>query len=508
MNESAVRFEGITKRFPGVLALDDVTIEIAPGSCHALCGENGAGKSTLGRILAGIYTPDSGQVLLGGQPVRLGNPRAALAAGVGMVHQELAFCENMSVAENLCLAALPSRYGFVSRSELERRATALLAEIGTTLDVSRPLGALTLAQQQMVQIAAAVGGGARVIVFDEPTSSLSQVETERLYALIGRLEQRKVTCIYVSHRMPEIFQLCDTVSVLRDGKHVGTRSVAELSEGQLVHMMIGRALGDYWPRQVAEGAGEELLRVEGLSSTGKFQDISFSLRAGEVLGVAGLVGAGRSELAHALFGLDADVQGSIHLFSRRVHIRNPREAIRMGIGLVPEDRKRQGLVLSASALHNTSLPILPQLSRFQWIRPTMERTLVAEYMDRLRVRTASLDSLVAGLSGGNQQKVVLAKWLAARSRILILDEPTRGVDVGAKAEIHTLIENLAMDGRAVLLISSELPEILRLCTRTLVLREGRVVGEVSRERATQDLLLRLMAGLRPRTDEVDVEATG
>jgi len=502
MVESAVRFEGITKRFPGVLALDDVTLEIAAGSCHALCGENGAGKSTLGRILAGIYAPDAGRMLVHGRPIRFASPRAALTAGVGMVHQELAFCENMSVAENLCLAALPSRFGIVSRGELERRATALLAEIGTTLDVTRPLSALNLAQQQMVQIAAAVGGGARIIVFDEPTSSLSQAEADRLYDLIGRLKQRKVTCIYVSHRMPEIFLLCDTVSVLRDGRHVGTRSVTDLSEGKLVHMMIGRALEEYWPTPVAGSAGQELLRVERLSSPGRFQDVSFSLRTGEVVGLAGLVGAGRSELACALFGLDHHVQGSIHLAGQRVRIRSPREAIRMGIGLVPEDRKRQGLVLSESALHNTSLPILPQLSRVQWIRRTMERTLVAEYIDRLRVRTASLDTVVAGLSGGNQQKLVLAKWLAARSRVLILDEPTRGVDVGAKAEIHTLIENLAIQGHAVLLISSELPEILRLCTRTLVLREGRVVAEVSRARATQELLLRLMAGLRPGVEEL------
>jgi len=495
MAEPAVRFEEVAKRFPGVLALDDVTLEVAAGSCHALCGENGAGKSTLGKLLAGIYAPDGGRLFVYGREVRFGSPRDALAAGVGMVHQELAFCDNLSVAENLCLADLPSRGGLVSRAEMERRATAMLEEIGTTLDVWRPLGALNLAQQQMVQIAAAVGSGARIIVFDEPTSSLSQVEADRLYELIGRLKARGVTCIYVSHRMPEIFRLCDAVSVLRDGKHVGTRPTEGLTEPELVRMMIGRSLAEYFPHHLAAAPGEELLRVEGLSSPGKFRDVSFSLRTGEVLGLAGLVGAGRSEVAQALFGLDPQVRGSVYLQGRPAKIRTPGEAIRAGIGLVPEDRKRQGLVLSESGTSNTSLPILRRLFRLHWIRRSRERALAREYFDRLRVRTPSVDAGVAGLSGGNQQKIVLAKWLAARSRVLILDEPTRGVDVGAKAEIHALVDELAAQGSAILLISSELPEVINLSGRILVLREGRMVGEVPRERASQDLLLRMMAGL-------------
>lgn len=528
----AVSFQGITKRFPGVLALDDVSIDVAAGSCHALCGENGAGKSTLGKILAGVHPADSGRIIIQGEPAHLGSPHDAMAAGIGMVHQELAFCDNLSVAENLCLGTLPSRAGLVQRSEMRRRAAAMLAEIGARLDVRRPLGALNLAQQQLVQIAAAVGGGARIIVFDEPTSSLSHVESDRLYDLIGRLQDRGVTCIYVSHRMPEIFRLCDTVSVLRDGRHVGTRPVVELSESELVRMMIGRALDPHGTSSPARridaarspdgvsgaAAGIEtdscaerergdaarvspndrprtLLRVERISSPGKFHDVSFSLHAGEVIGLAGLMGAGRSEIATALFGLDPAVRGAIYVDGRRVRVRSPREAIRLGIGLVPEDRKRQGLVLSETALHNTSLPILRRLSRFAWLRRAEERKLVGEYVDRLRVRTPSLDARVAGLSGGNQQKLVLAKWLAARSRVLILDEPTRGVDVGAKAEIHELIDRLAAQGHGILLISSELPEILRLCGRILVLRGGRVTGTVPRERATQDGLLRLMAGL-------------
>jgi len=491
----AVRFEGVTKRFPGALALSDVTLEVAAGSCHALCGENGAGKSTLGKILAGIHVPDSGTVVVHGRAVRFASPRDALAVGVGMVHQELAFCDNLSVAENLCLGALPSRRGLVVRDAMARRAEGLLAEIGTTLDVRRRLGDLTIAQQQVVQIASAVGGGARIIVFDEPTSSLSQVEAERLYDLIERLKHRGVTCIYVSHRMPELFRLADTVSVLRDGRHVATRPVAGLSAAELVQLMIGRPLAEYLPRPGQAAPGEELLRVEGLSSPGKFADVTFSLRAGEVVGLAGLVGAGRSEVAHALFGLDPAALGRVSLRGRPVRIRSPGEAIRLGLGLVPEDRKRQGIVPSESGLHNVSLPILRRLSRFTWLHRSEERTLAREYFDRLRVRTPDLGAAVAGLSGGNQQKIVLARWLAARSRILILDEPTRGVDVGAKAEIHALIGELATQGHAILLISSELPEVLSLSERILVLRAGRIVGEVRREHATQDGLLRLMAGL-------------
>jgi ABC-type sugar transport system ATPase subunit len=495
MTEPAVRFEGVGKRFPGALALDGVTLEVAAGSCHALCGENGAGKSTLGKILAGIHAPDAGRLLVHGRPVRFGGPRDALAAGVGMVHQELAFCPNLSVAENLCLGALPRRRGLVDRREMERRADAMLAEIGAAMDVRRPLGDLSVAQQQLAQIAQAIGGGARIVVFDEPTSALGQVDAERLYETIGRLRARGLTCIYVSHRMPEIFRLCDAVSVLRDGRHVGTRPAAGLTEAELVRLMIGRPLAEYFPSHLAGQGGDELLRVEGLTLPGAFRDVSFSLRAGEVVGLAGLVGAGRSEVARALFGLEPRATGQVMLAGKPVRIRDAAHAIRLGIGLVPEDRKRQGLVLGESGAHNTSFPILRRLARLGWVRRGEERALARDYFGRLRVRTPSVDAPVAGLSGGNQQKVVLARWLAARSKVLILDEPTRGVDVGAKAEIHALIDQLAAKGHAVLLISSELPEVIALSGRILVLRAGRLVAEVPRAEATQDRLLALMAGI-------------
>lgn len=493
----AVRFSGITKRFPGVTALHDVTFDVEMGSCHAVCGENGAGKSTLGKLLAGIERADEGTIEIDGRTVRFGDPAGALAAGVAMVHQELAFCENLTVEENLCLARLPARWTFVSRGVMRTSATKLLSDIGAELDAARPMESLSVAEQQLVQIAAAVGSGARIIVFDEPTSSLSEGEAERLYALVNRLTARGVTVLYVSHRMPEIFRLASRVTVLRDGAHVATRATSSLDERELVRLMIGRDVDRYFPAHVSTSVGEELLRVEHFSWPGRFENVSFSLRAGEVLGLAGLVGAGRSELARALFGLEGSATGDVFVRGVLARIRSPRDAMALGLGLVPEDRKHQGLVLSMRARENVTLPLLSRLSSRSWIRRAAERALARTYFDRLRVRAPDIDVATAGLSGGNQQKLVLARWMAAGSRVLMLDEPTRGVDVGAKAELHAWIDQLASEGHGVLLISSELPELLNLSTRILVLRQGRVAGEVSRERATQDVLLRLMAGLEP-----------
>lgn len=491
----AIRVVGLSKTFPGVRALQDVSFRVAAGSVHALCGENGAGKSTLGNILAGIHPPDAGHIEVFGEAVRFNSPRDALAKGIGMVHQEPSFCENLSVAENLCLGALSARGLFIDRESMGLRAAGMLRSIDASIDVRATLGNLPLGQRQMVQIAAAVGADARVIIFDEPTSSLSRHEAQRLYLLIGRLRAAGTACIYVSHRMDEIFRLCDHVSVLRDGKHVATGPLASSDEASLVRMMIGRDMDAVDATLPPAQAGEELLRVTGLSSPGKFQEVSLSLHAGEILGLAGLVGAGRSEIAAALFGLDPAITGVVEVAGKRVRIESPSAAMALGIGLVPEDRKRQGLVLQMSAMDNTTLPLLARLARLTFIRHREERALAASYFERLRVRTPSLHARAAGLSGGNQQKLVLARWLAAKARILILDEPTRGVDVGAKAEIHALIDQLARDGTAVLLISSELPEVLRLASRILVVRGGRIAGEVLRRDATPDGLLRLMAGL-------------
>jgi ABC-type sugar transport system ATPase subunit len=490
-----VRFEGIGKRFGGVSALEDVTFDVQEGSFHAVCGENGAGKSTLGRILAGVLAPDTGRLVVGGTPVRFAGPRDALLAGIAMVHQDRAFCANLSVAENLCLSRLPARGPFVDRAALRRRAAGVLTGAGVEVDLDRAAGELTVAQQQMVQIAAATGAGARVILFDEPTSSLGEHEARQLFRLLGRLKEQGVTCLYVSHRMPEIFRLCDTVTVLRDGRHVATRPLREVDEGALVQLMIGRHLDEYFAAHHKREPGSEILRVVGLTSPGRFADVSFALRAGEVLGLAGLVGAGRSEVAQALFGLDPDARGRVFVRGAEVHIARAADALRLGLGLVPEDRQRQGLVAGLGGRLNTTLPILSRLARLAFVRQGQERALVGRHFERLRVRTPHVDFPVAGLSGGNQQKVVLARWLAAGAPVLILDEPTRGVDVGAKAEIHALVDRLALEGHGVLLISSELPELLALSSRILVLRGGRLVGEVPHASATEESVLRLMAGV-------------
>ncbi len=491
---AAVEFSAITKRFPGVVALSNVSFGVAAGSCHAVCGENGAGKSTLGKILAGIQQPDAGEIRLDGKAVSLASPRDALERGVAMVHQELAFCENLTVGDNLCLGSLPRRFGFVDHDELRRRANELLGAIGATIDPDRAMDTLTVAEQQLVQIAGAVGAGASVIVFDEPTSSLGESETERLFALIGALRQRGVTIVYISHRMPEIYRLCDAITVLRDGQHVATQRARELDEATLVQLMIGRRLEQYFPGHVGAGRGEERLRVEALARGDRFSDVTFSLHAGEVLGLAGLVGAGRSEIAQAIFGLEPPTAGSLWVRGARVQIRSPRDAMAHGIAFVPEDRKKQGLVMSMCTRDNATLPTLESYAHLTWIDRNSEAAAVNLLFERLHVR-AQPDVLTAALSGGNQQKIVMAKWLAAESDILILDEPTRGVDVGAKAELHAWIDELASRGCAILLISSELPELINLSSRILVLRGGRLVGEVSRAAASQDALLRMMTGL-------------
>jgi ABC-type sugar transport system ATPase subunit len=494
-----IEFEHVVKTFGGVTALDDVSMVIAEGECHALVGENGAGKSTLGKVLAGIHQPDSGTVRIAGQPVRFRSPADASRAGIGMVHQELAFCPDLSVAENLCLGRYPRRFGFwLDCRAMVREAERRLREIGASLDVRQPMRHLSTAQEQMVQIAAAVGGGARILVFDEPTSSLSQAESEHLFALIEGLKARGVTMIYVSHRLPEVFRLCDRVSVLRDGHYVGTLGRREATQESVVQMMIGRSLSQYFPKHLETEPGRAVLGVSALTSPGKFQDVSFTVRAGEIVGFAGLVGSGRSEVARAIFGLDRAADGVVEVDGRRLKLGSAREAMRRGVALVPEDRKRQGLVLTLSGRFNFSMALLDRLSRWGFMDGSRERREAEAYFARLAVKTPSLDTPVSALSGGNQQKVVLAKWLARKSHVLIVDEPTRGVDVGAKAAIHALLDGLAREGMGILLISSELPEVLNLSGRILVMREGRLVGELSRAEATQGALLGLMAGVVQR----------
>ena len=486
-------FKSICKRFPGVVALANVSFQVEAGECHAIVGENGAGKSTLGKIVAGIHRPDGGQVLLRGRPVSFRSPLDAARAGISIVHQELAFCPNLSVAENLHLGALPNACGWVRWRALATRTEQMLRKVGLKVASSTPIGALTTGQEQLVQIAMALDRGAELIIMDEPTSALSRIESERLFEILFELKQRGITILYVSHRMEEIQRVCDRITVLRDGTFVATRSASETSPNQLVRLMIGRSLEEYFPRHVERPAGATILSVDRLTSPGCFRDISFSVRAGEVVGMAGLVGAGRSEVARAIFGIDWYAGGTLRVGGKQVSIRSPRDAIRHGIGLVPEDRKRQGLVLSMTCRENLSLPLLQSLTRGPLIDRKREHGLAHEYFERLRLRAPNVDSVVNELSGGNQQKIALAKWLARHCPLLILDEPTRGIDVGTKAEIHALIDNLATEGHGILLISSELPEILHLSTRILVLANGRIVGELPRTQATQANVLRLMA---------------
>src|SRR3954463_13695520 len=492
---SFLEFNSITKRFPGVRALDGVSFSIERGTCHALIGENGAGKSTLGKILAGVQTADGGELKMDGKEIAPANPLAARDLGIAMVHQELAFCPNLSVAENLCLGDLPRRGGFVDRVALREKARAMLATIGSTIDPDAIIGTLSTGQEQLVQIAAAVGTGAKVLVMDEPSSSLSASETHELFRLVRELKGRGITMIYVSHRLEELFALCDHITVLRDGKHVATEKISDTTPHRVVTQMIGRELLIQTPSHLTREPGPCRLAVTGLSSGRRFHDINLEVRAGEIVGVAGIVGAGRSEVVQAIFGLDPEATGHVSVSGKPLPLRSIDAALAAGLGLLPEDRKRQGLVLGLNCRENTALAMLPSLSKMGWVRREAERSLAQRFVSRLRVKTPSLETLTAGLSGGNQQKIALAKWLARSCDVLLIDEPTRGVDVGAKAEIYQLLDELACEGKALLVVSSELPELIGLCRRILVMREGRLAGEVVRADFSEAALMQLMAGV-------------
>lgn len=497
MEAAYLSIKGISRSFPGVKALDNVSLEIQKGSCHAIVGENGAGKSTLGKILAGIYTPDSGSVELAGKRCSFQNSRDAGLSGIGMVHQELLFCENMTVEENICLSDIPQRYLFVDRKRMREEARYALARVGADIDPRRVTGDLTVSQQQLVQIASAVAHGAEILIFDEPTSSLSHHEAKRLFELIGELKGQGVTIVFVSHRLEEIFAVTDTISVLRDGKHVATVHTRETSRDELVKLMVGRSVEET-PHFSTTAAADnrEVLRVRDLAVKGVFENISFSVRGGEIAGIAGLVGAGRTELVEAIFGTGRKrPSGSVEIDGSAAAIRNVNDAMRLGIGLIPEDRKRHGLVLGMKCRENITLSILNSIADAGWINRRREKEIVKEYYGKLDVRPDNPEALTSSLSGGNQQKIVIARWLAAKSRILMIDEPTRGVDIAARAEIHRLLRELAAEGTAILLVSSDLPELHALSDRILVMRQGRMVKEFSRGGADQEELMRWMAGV-------------
>lgn len=496
MGQPLLVLRGIAKAFPGVQALAGVSLELWPGEVHALVGENGAGKSTLIKIAAGVYLPDAGEILFEGRPVRLHSPRDAAALGIAVIHQEPYLFPTLSVLENLFMGFQPRRrlLGLLDWPAMVRRAREVLQALGVALPLEVPAGELSAAQQQLLQIARALLQDARVLIMDEPTSSLSQKEVATLFEIVRRLRARGVGILYITHRLEEVFALADRVTVLRDGRLVGTFPVATVTPGTLIAHMVGRELTQLFPH-TPRPPGPALLRVHGLGRRGLFEGISLEVRAGEIVGLAGLVGAGRSEVAQAIFGLLPPETGFVEVDGRRLAPRAPWEAMAAGIVYLPEDRHRQGIVAPMSVRANLTLAVLHRLARLGFIDRRAEDALVRSYQARLRIRAASLEQPIGTLSGGNQQKVIVARGLAARPRVLILDEPTRGIDVGTKAEIHRLMDELAAQGMGILMISSELPEILGMSDRILVMRAGRLVGELSRAEATQERVMALAMGV-------------
>ena len=489
LKTAILRMQGISKSFPGVKALKDVTFEVEKGTVHALVGENGAGKSTLMKILNGVYQADEGDIYLDGARVTIPNTRAAMNLGLSMIYQELNEVPEMTIAENIFLGREPkTKLGTVDFKKLYDDARQLFASFQFPYDVYDKMKALSVANMQMIEIIKAMSRNAKLIVMDEPTSSITDKEVGILFDFIRRLKQDGVTIIYISHRLEELAQIADRVTVLRDGETIDTRPMAELSKDEIVRMMVGREMTEYFPK-VEVPIGEEVLRVRGLHCEGVFHDVSFSVHAGEILGIAGLIGAGRTETLGAVFGLHPYDAGEIVLDGKRIRIRGTRDAVDHGIVMVPENRKAQGAVLIRSVGENITLPHLRRY-RHYCLRTKAERGDVQRQIERFRIKVPDMDCRVDSLSGGNQQKVILGKWLLVTPRVLILDEPTRGIDVGAKHEIYKYMCELAAEGIATIMISSELPEVLGMSDRILVMANGRITGELSRAEADSEKILR------------------
>jgi ribose transport system ATP-binding protein len=493
-----LRASAVSKRFTGVTALDAVDFDLRAGEVHALVGENGAGKSTLMKILAGVYVPDGGDITYKGQPYAPRTPGQARDAGIVTIYQELNLVPELSITENMFLGTELARGPFLEWRAMHARARQLLARLHLDIDPRTPVGRLGVGQQQMVEVAKALLHEADIIIMDEPTASLSLREIDDLFQIVRELRGHGVSTIFISHHLDEAFALSDRITVLRDGRHVTTRPTRQLTRTELIALMVGRDLAEHAPKK-AVPAGDEILRVEGLTRHGAFEDISFAARAGEVVGLAGLVGAGRTEVVRAIFGADPVDAGRILIDGREVAIRSPRDAIDHGVALLTEDRKGQGLILIFDVRENISLAVLDKLTRGQLTNERRERQLAAGFIERLAIKAPSQEQLALNLSGGTQQKVVLSKWLAAEARVIIFDEPTRGIDVGAKAEIYEIINELVAQGATVIMVSSELPEILAMSDRVLVMQGGRIRGELSRAEATQE---RIMA-LATASDEDD-----
>lgn len=492
-SEPVVRLRDVTKEFPGVLAVDHVNLEILPGEVHAIAGENGAGKSTLMKLLSQVERPSSGEIEISGERVEYHGPRHAQTLGVAMVYQEFALASHLSVAENLYMGHEPGRFGFVNRRSESEDARTLLERVGLHTNPDRLVASLTVAEMQRVEIAKALAIEAKVVVLDEPTATLAEKEIEDLFAVIRDLTSHGIAILYISHRLDEIFEIADRVTVMRDGKVVDTLPVSDLDEDKLVRLMVGREVGNLYPKPEVE-IGEVLLRASGITRGEKLKDCSFEVHRGEILGLAGLVGAGRTELARAVFGADPIDSGTVELEEKELRIRKPQHAIEAGIGYLTEDRKGEGLALQLGVAQNITLANLPM--RFAFLDLGKEREIALRRKEGLNIRTPSIRRRVQVLSGGNQQKVVVARWLETRAQVLFFDEPARGIDVGAKAEMFGLIGNLAQEGRGIVLISSYLPELLNMCDRIVVMREGEVAGVVEREEFSEERVISLATGAK------------
>ncbi len=488
-----LEMRGITKTFPGVQALTSVDFNVYPGEVHALVGENGAGKSTLMKILAGVYERDAGEILLKGKPVDFTNPRQAQLAGIVTIYQELNQVPEMSVTENIFLGSELERSKLLKWKEMHEKAKELLAKLHLDIDPRQPIKQLGVGQQQMVEVAKALHQQADLIIMDEPTSSLSIREINDLFAIVKELKEAGVAIVYISHHLEETFAIADRITVLRDGRHVATKPTGELNIDNLVRLMVGRDLSEKYPKEIVP-RGEEILRVENLNRAGVLSDINFAVYAGEVLGIAGLVGAGRTELARAVFGADLIDGGKFYVRGQPVKIANPNDAIQHGIGLLTEDRKQQGLFLQMSVRDNIVMAVLKRLTRGLRTNRRREADVSRRYIESMNIKASSQEQLAINLSGGTQQKVVLGKWMSTEPRVLIFDEPTRGIDVGAKVEIYKMMNELARQGVAILMISSELPEILGMSDRVLVMRGGCIRGELTRAEATEEKIMEFATG--------------
>lgn len=490
-----LELKNISKSFPGVRALDDVRFDVMPGEVHALLGENGAGKSTLIKIVSGVYVPDAGVLSVQGQKAAFKSPLEAQASGIATIYQELLLFPELTVAENIFMGHPPrTKFGAIDWRTMQARAREILASLDIhDLDVSTAVGALSIGNRQRVEIAKALSRDARLLIMDEPTAALTEADVERLFGIVRKLRERGVGVVYISHRLEEVFELADRVTVLRDGKYVATKAVAETDKDDLITMMVGRTIDALFPKADAK-IGEIVLEVKDLNRKPLTNDISFTVRAGEIVGLAGLVGSGRSELAQVIFGITPASSGEIRLEQRPVTIKSPGQAKALGIAYVPEDRGHQGLIRPMNLRENVSLAVLERLTKGPFIDRQAEATLALQSIEKFAIRASGTEQVVNKLSGGNQQKVVLSKWLASEPLLLLMDEPTRGVDVGAKAEIHRLMGALVEQGLAILMISSELPEIMGMSDRILVMQEGRLVAEFDRDEATQEMVASAMMG--------------